>query len=921
MEKTILAKYHQFIAKPSKEGMPPHIDSSSEEVPEALRHFEYPICSWPIVLTKEEVEELEECCKFIPKLIQEIPALYFDNDIDRIANFYFEGDKTRAQFAHFCNQKKVDLSCRLDLIQSESGFKVLEVNTGSAIGGIEVHSFKGVVDTLHPELRDKSLGLQARNVQKIYIDFIIQKALALLADDEDEIVIFMAEMISSREDLVAYSEAELFFNKILNEQIGKYHKKGKVVINAMDSVRLQNNKLMYNDERVHVVMVRNFALKEISPDVFRAFMMNAIYFPDHLGVAVLRDKRNLAILRTLADAGKFSAVENEKIQQFIPWSVLMQETNVAYKGETHNLHTLLASQKDNFVIKVADGLQGNDVFVGKSLSGEAWDAAIQKAVKEEKYVVQEFVTSEYLQAPDKNGQWKPHSLVWGTFGFGEIYGGSWVRMSAKENNSTVINSATGAVEAIVYEEIEVKPEIHIEETLMNNTILGDAYEELMVSETSKNIPPLVDGSSEKLPKFLIGYAYPVSYWPVILDRTQVMSLERLCIQIPKLLTKIPELYFENDAKRIADFYFGGDEMMSQFAVLCHEKNQEIGCRLDLTLDAGGFKILEANVGSSIGGWQVQSFESIIRDAHPNLDDSFTSENTQANYINFLVKNIIKQISFLEDDINVFLALGEFKEKAQVGNIIEFFDALLAKALQNTRFTGHTFIGSFVDIELKNSKLVYQGKEMHAALEIVINKAGIPPNIFRAFMMDTVYFPDHLASGMYGDKRNLGLLRDLAENNKFTEAENKLIIDSIPWTKEIKDTTVTYNNERLSIEALLKTHKENMVIKAAQGFQGKDVFIGRFCSDAEWDDAIDLALKNKNFIAQEFSDSIRVLAPNREGQWTPHKLIFGAFGFGKKYGGVWVRTSEVANDIGVINSATGAVEALVFEHHVMNEIII
>jgi hypothetical protein len=103
-----------------------------------------------------------------------------------------------------------------------------------------------------------------------------------------------------------------------------------------------------------------------------------------------------------------------------------------------------------------------------------------------------------------------------------------------------------------------------------------------------------------------------------------------------------------------------------------------------------------------------------------------------------------------------------------------------------------------------------------------------------------------------------------------------------------------------------------VIKAARGYQGKDVFIGKFTNTDEWEEVLEKALENGAFIAQEFSDSVDFAAPNRHNEWTPHKLIWGAFGFGDFYGGVWVRMSEVKTDVGVINSATGAVEAIVFE---------
>lgn len=70
---------------------------------------------------------------------------------------------------------------------------------------------------------------------------------------------------------------------------------------------------------------------------------------------------------------------------------------------------------------------------------------------------------------------------------------------------------------------------------------------------------------------------------------------------------------------------------------------------------------------------------------------------------------------------------------------------------------------------------------------------------------------------------------------------------------------------------------------------------------------------KVFIAQEFCESINFLAPNRSNQWTPHILVWRAFGFGEDYGGVWGRMSEVNTSSGGINSATGAVEIIVYEY--------
>ena len=446
---------------------------------------------------------------------------------------------------------------------------------------------------------------------------------------------------------------------------------------------------------------------------------------------------------------------------------------------------------------------------------------------------------------------------------------------------------------------------------MNNSILGDNYSSFK-TESSKEFPVCIDPQSHDVPKIFEKYEYPVSTWPVIISKEKVTNLEKLCIKIPALLQKIPELYFENDIKKMAEFYFGGNVVITEFALASHKKKIETGCRLDLVLAEDGFKILEVNVGSSIGGWQVQSFELAIRNYHPHLFENFHSKDTQINYIKFLADQIIKNVPTLGNEINIFIVAESLESQEEINAVQDFFDGLLQNELAKRGFQGKSYIGAIADLSLHGDRLLYKNIEMNSVLVIEYNIEGISSDVFRAFMKDKIYFPDHLAISIYGDKRNLGLLRTLAQQQKFTPEENELVLNGIPWTQEMDKTKSIYKGKEMELEELLRNQKDNFVIKSAQGFQGKDVFIGKFSSDAEWEEAIKLGRNNTNFIAQEFSDSMNYLAPNMNNQWTPHKLIWGAFGFGKNYGGVWVRMSEVANDVGIINSATGAVEAIVYE---------
>jgi hypothetical protein len=446
----------------------------------------------------------------------------------------------------------------------------------------------------------------------------------------------------------------------------------------------------------------------------------------------------------------------------------------------------------------------------------------------------------------------------------------------------------------------------------HHTILSEKFLEF---EGNKGISARINTNHDSVPDVFKSYKYPVCGWPVLINKQMTEELAALSVKIPRLLKQIPTLYFNDDIKKLAEFYFEGDEMMAEFAMLCHKKDLEIGCRLDLTFTEDGFKVLEANIGSSIGGWQIQSFESLIRNNHPELVNKakildYKGRNTLQIYMKFLIEQIIKQLG-KQSTINIFMEMGDIVDESEKEESLNFFDSLFKEELANFGLKGGTYTGDMNSLVLTDGNLYLGDKVIHSLIILAMDM-NVTPAVFRAFMMDRIYLPDHLGLRMLGDKRNLYILLELAQDGKFSPDENALILKNIPWTSFLENKKVAFKGTEYILQELLKMDKDKFVIKGARGFQGKDVYIGKFSTDKEWEKALELSLKNNAFIAQEFSDSLDFLAPNSENEWTLHKLIWGSFGFGDSYGGVWVRMSEVRTDVGVINSATGAVEAIVFE---------
>lgn len=446
-------------------------------------------------------------------------------------------------------------------------------------------------------------------------------------------------------------------------------------------------------------------------------------------------------------------------------------------------------------------------------------------------------------------------------------------------------------------------------------ILSDDYHKFITDNTITS--SILNVNQPRVPELFRDYEYPVSTWPVLIDSDKADKLNKLCTRLPKLLHQIPHVYFKNNISDIANFYFKGDQVFAEYAMMCHKKDVEVGCRLDLAYTNEGFKVLEANIGSAIGGWQVQSFKNLICEMHENLRNPITTNNyiakdTQRVYIKFVVDKILEYVKDITNEVNVYTSFTHIQDDTLKKKGVEFINDLLIEELKSRNLSGKAFTGDVSSLTMINNKLFLGNTHIHSVLILSLKADNITSDIIRAFITGKIYLPDHLGIPLVSDKRNLGLLRELALKETFCSEDNSLILDFIPWTVDIEESKTVFKNIEYDLIELLRKDREKFVIKDFNGFQGKDVFIGKFSTFEEWEKAIELALTSGKFIAQEFSDSLNFSAPNISNEWTSHKLIWGAFGFGDEYGGVWVRMSEVKTDVGVINSATGAVEAIVFE---------
>ncbi len=159
---------------------------------------------------------------------------------------------------------------------------------------------------------------------------------------------------------------------------------------------------------------------------------------------IFSSKAALAMISDDANRHLFTAAQRESIDRIVPWTRLVRPGPVTTPdGSRPDLLDYAAARQDELILKPSTGTGGNGVIPGwKDLSPQRWRGYVAGAA-EPWYVLQERVRPEPELFPDENGDLIPWKSVWGLFTGTPGYSGISIR-AVIDPDASVINHALGA---------------------------------------------------------------------------------------------------------------------------------------------------------------------------------------------------------------------------------------------------------------------------------------------------------------------------------------------------------------------------------------------------------------------------------------------------------------------------------------------
>lgn len=421
----------------------------------------------------------------------------------------------------------------------------------------------------------------------------------------------------------------------------------------------------------------------------------------------------------------------------------------------------------------------------------------------------------------------------------------------------------------------------------------------------------LDLLDDDLPPMLRNYKFGLQSWPWFISPEMQRTLQECVSRIPALVMRAVLLEFGKDTRRFCEFY-GLPDVVGEM-VLADSLNTEFVCqRTDAILTSEGLKIVELNLGFTIGGWQIQWMDQQYRkqrELQPffeNLDCH--SRNIPYGQMSYLIRSVQKQATHGSDGrINVaFIINDDFLDLDGV----RMFRSIFEQALKDHGAEGAIhFRTELSDLAFEVDGVYLDGQRLGAILSAHDDP---PAGLFRASVTGQIIWSDNTLQWVLADKRSLALLYRHRKHASFSDEECTIIERFLPWATPLRAGRVEFEGAMEDLPSLLLRNKDRFVIKVAMGGKGDDVFVGKYQATQDWIRLVMRGLASGNWLVQEFCQSLPFYGQRGESGFGVFNVVWGIYGFGDQYSGCWLRLMERGAGAGIINSDKGAEESIVYE---------
>ncbi|MFF3756306.1 hypothetical protein [Streptomyces sp. NPDC002185] len=315
-----------------------------------------------------------------------------------------------------------------------------------------------------------------------------------------------------------------------------------------------------------------------------------------------------------------------------------------------------------------------------------------------------------------------------------------------------------------------------------------------------------------------------------------------------LLVSLPERLFGGDVER----YAAEIGIPPPLVALLRRAGTGVPAKLgraDAYHDGTAFKLLEFNLGSEIGGLEmdvlgqallrVPAFAGFAREhGLGHVDIAGRMAAVLRDRARPALSGTAEPVIGLIEGHGGVSPYGRLMRATQEAMAVHGLDLRIGEIGDvRARADGKlTLDGTPLDLVLRN----------FAASQLFDDPAGpaAAEPFFRAHAAGRTVLFTSFESGLYSHKSALALLSDPARSDAFDARERALVERVLPWSRTLRASGPA------ELLDLCRERREALILKPGAGYGGLDTFVGWECTEADWAKALDLAVERGGHVAQE-----------------------------------------------------------------------
>jgi hypothetical protein len=397
--------------------------------------------------------------------------------------------------------------------------------------------------------------------------------------------------------------------------------------------------------------------------------------------------------------------------------------------------------------------------------------------------------------------------------------------------------------------------------------------------------------------------------PLFLGHEEAAQLTADLAQVRSALVSLPDRMFGGD---LGAFARGAGMAEVQVSAILRSRSTEVTrrSRADMYLEADGFRLLELNMGSALGGVDHANFcRSLLE--HPFL--AKFAEDHRLEYVDAVEEQVndIMVESGSPPGSHPFVVACEWP-----GPTWDRLAPVMTRRTARLRELGVDIYPCHLgQLQVRDDGVWLDDRHVDVINRLfLIEDLVADPDpwplvgpVLDAAERGQVSMLTPLDSGLYSSKGALAMLSDPENRPLFDQAELDSLDRVLPWTRMVRPGPVTLDDGR-RVELLdhALAHRDDLVLKPTAMHAGIGLVAGwsEDVTAESWEEQIRAAMDGP-YVLQRKARAVPELFPADEGDPTPWTVTWGVFSVLSGFGGVYARATPFEADAAATNFAAGA----------------